>query len=516
VQQPKVLYRQKTPEIEEVATPLATLKFQGSVTHMHVIDQRICHNVKLCLLQDFILVGEASGRTTFLTPQGNFLFQIPPPDICTDKPVLKITVTSYRKRIGAYDYLLFVSFDRCGVYAIKLDSSAMRASTSWTPICNETGRQTVKELQVLSTRRANGCLGHAILLLLDDMTLWSGLISIDISGNDGDLNSCETGENRFNKVDEGIVSFKTSRSSLYGLRATGEVFHAPISHAGEVLGVSIRCDGRWRHERQLLIGIFDLSRRKTWFSAVLDDGTIQSIRVGKICEVVSRIKISNADLSPTIQPLKLSATNGYSLLVSNKFLGLYNQTQSAGYDLPPVFIQKVDALIKDKIPYSFSFWLQHTIGKRLFSIQKANLHALLHKASNDRGIFLVSFANFICIYRPNFFEPEAIHRSKKILQILGGLLKSVALVIAAALGISWSKLASKKSGQARSSQEFDRLLRLSEDFRSNYGVSSQAKTLLKRRTRPGDELKVAMLPQADVNSKQHEAFLKQEKFDLAP
>ncbi len=122
------------------------------------------------------------------------------------------------------------------------------------------------------------------------------------------------------------------------------------------------------------------------------------------------------------------------------------------------------------------------------------------------------------MYRPNFFEPEEVHRSKKVLQVLGGLLKSVALVIAAALGIRWSKLASTKgvAGQARPSQEFDRLQQLSEDFRSNYGASSQVKTLVKRRTRPGDEFKVAMLPQADMNSNQREALLKQEKIDLAP
>eukprot|EP00890_Picochlorum_soloecismus_P001383 jgi/Picsp_1/2245/NSC_05709-R1_---NA--- len=519
VQQPKVLYKPKTPEVEEVATPLATLKFQGSVTHMHVIDQRTCHNKNSCLLQGFILVGESSGKITFLTPLGNFIFQIPPPDICQKKPVMQITVTFYRKRIGKYDSLLFISFQRCGIYAIQLDSVAMRTSTSWTPVYKETGKQTVHELQVVSTRRANGCMGHAIVVLLDDMTLWSGLISMEDSRKDGDMNSCYTDESRFNKVDEGIVSFKTSRSSLYGLKATGEVLHALISHSGVVFDVSMRCDGRWRHEKQLLTGTFDLARRKTWFSAIMEDGTLQNVRVGRTCEVVTKIKILDADFTQNVQPLKLSATNGYSVLLSNKFIGMYNQTRAnAGYDFPPVFLQKVDDLVKNKIPFSFFLWLQHAVGNRLFSIQKSNLHALLHHASNNKGIFLVSFANFVCMYRPNFFEPEEVHRSKKVLQVLGGLLKSVALVIAAALGIRWSKLASTKgvAGQARPSQEFDRLQQLSEDFRSNYGASSQVKTLVKRRTRPGDEFKVAMLPQADMNSNQREALLKQEKIDLAP
>lgn len=523
VEQPQVLYKPKTPQIEELATPLATLKFQRSVTHMHVIDQRTCHNKNTCLLQGFILVGESSGRTTFLTPQGNFVFQIPPPDACQNKPVLQITVTSYRKSIGAYDSIIFISFKRCGVYAIQLDSLAMRASASWTPIYQGTGNPIVTNLQVVSTKRANGCLGHAIVILLNDMTLWSLLVSMNESDKDSDQHGCGTDESPFNKVDEGIVTFKASKSSIYALRSTGEVFHARLSHSGEVLSASIRCDDRWKREKQLLTGAFDLDRRKTWFSAVLDDGTLSSVRVGKTCEVVRRMQISDfTDIISKVQPLKVSAANGYSLLLSDKFIALYNQTRATtGYDIPPVFLQKLDDLVKIyQIPrLSIFSWLQHAIGRRVFSIQKSNLHALLHHPSNNKGIFLVSFANFLCIYRPNFFETEEMHRPKRFLQILGGLLKSVALIIAAALGIRWSKLAGKKgvAGYARPLQEFDRLHELSEDLRSNTGASSQFKSLAKRRIRPGNELKVAMPPQADVNSaNQPVAFMKQEKIDLAP
>jgi hypothetical protein len=284
----------------------------------------------------------------------------------------------------------------------------------------------------------------------------------------------------------------------------------------------MKCDDRWKHEKELLTGAFDLDRRKTWFSAVLDDGTLYNVRVGRTCEVVRKVRISDfTDPSSKVQPLKVSATNGYSLLLSNKFIGLYNQTRTAtDYDIPPVFLQKLDDLVTNKIPLSTFSWLQQAVGRGAFSLQESNLHALLHHASNNKGIFLVSFANFICIYRPNFFETEEIHRPKRVLQILGGLLKSVALIIAAALGIRWSKLASKKGigGHARPSQEFDRLHQLSEDFRSNYGASSQVKSLAKRRIRPGDEFKVAMPPRADVNSanQPESAFLKQEKIDLAP
>lgn len=458
-----------TKSLFDVAEPVAALRFPYAVTAIHIIDDKGCKGRLYCPISGGIMVGDSRGSLSILSSDMAVVKSFEPPVECGKTQINLISSLYHNDRFCDMDLTIAVDFHRCGIWFVQVvtripetvtrnpelvemeNENFLLKSTSWRMV---SGYELPPiDLQISVGRNGSTIPTLSFLSLFATGTVWFHTVH-DI---------CRTNEAKvlFRQLAvHDVIAMRISNIKFEFIDSSGRIV---VFKQGR--NVSMSCFG----EERLAAASFSLQQSEDLISALTMQGqwihlqyTLNKCKQNRYIDGTNASKRIRCTAGETAVPrhgvdMKFVG-EGLSLVMhgaDRSHLSLLNHSNDHVDTLwrrvdPYLFYDNVSSLSKRWCRWNHLCIVSRIIHRILGSNRILSDMKILQTVGTVKHAVITVRAppNVVALYRMTWASQASRGTmGAHLFALLLGLLKSVALIGAAAMGILWSR--SHGNAQAR-------------------------------------------------------------------
>lgn len=468
------------------ATQVARLKFPAQITATHIISSPQCTSKDECVLYGGLVVGTLGGQVSLVSAAGRPVKTFESPSQGCGG-VDQVVAVIYPKAHCRYNLVLLVVYSSLGLWELQVDTATM-AALSWAPVLDSSSSAGAPELYLDPDVAYPRNFDPDATQYLKNVLFWSGKNIVD-------LKMIQTGHHDMSR--EFMVSGLTHDGDVWlghGNFACGQqgqfsfkqlsVSHAVtvgLSHLGaDVLEKSKRIT-RFAPDATKMQSI----NLQNSLSSALDSSFASSTpetasfvydglqaeliilddrgELMRLNNIYSKVKVSQHLRNPFGDKRKkcnLMATLDYSLVYHDNSFYLFNNTgtlahDEAWYDKSALVFHETEGSL---MAYTSPEGLLGEIKKKVLialsniswvPVKRCNIDVSSWRENGQKGrqtaLVVTLPTNVVLIFKSySLRAAKSIPQGSMVIKLVMGIVKSVVLVCAGALGLNWSKMLGKK------------------------------------------------------------------------